>query len=205
MDARVSWVLRKDGTLAARPRRGQHLERGVTLIEVMIVVVILGLIASGVAVAVFPKFKEAQIKTTKTSAMELRRATEMWRGMHASDQCPTLEMLRADKAFDSRDFVDAARKLNVTVHVTKNDKKRRSTLDRRTTRHPGYAISLSRRWLVEKGFGWLKQTGPIRQVKLRGLHKVDWLFVFSCAAHNLSRLPRLIAQRHAATFGESCA
>ena len=111
----------------------------------------------------------------------------------------------ADKAFDSRDFVDAARKLNVTVHVTKNDKKRRSNLDRRTARHPGYAISLSRRWLVEKGFGWLKQTGPIRQVKLRGLHKVDWLFVFSCAAHNLSRLPRLIAQRHAARFGESCA
>jgi transposase len=111
----------------------------------------------------------------------------------------------ADKAFDSRDFVDAARQLNVTVHVTRNDRKRRSNLDRRTTRHPGYAISLSRRWLVEKGFGWLKQTGPIRQVKLRGLHKVDWLFVFSCAAHNLCRLPRLIAQRQAARLGESCA
>jgi transposase len=54
-------------------------------------------------------------------------------------------------------------------------------------------ISLSRRWLVEKGFGWLKQTGPLRQVKLRGLEKVDWLFVFSCAAHNLLRLPRLSA------------
>jgi hypothetical protein len=26
-------------------------------------------------------------------------------------------------------------------------------------------------------------------VKLRGLHNVDWLFVFSCAAHNLMRLP----------------
>jgi len=38
-------------------------------------------------------------------------------------------------------------------------KNRRSNLDRRTTRHVGYAISLSSRSLVEKGFGWLKQTG----------------------------------------------
>ena len=111
----------------------------------------------------------------------------------------------ADKAYDTKDFVEAARKLNVTVHVTKNDTKRRSNLDRRTTRHPGYAISLSRRWLVEKTFGWLKQTGPIRQVKLRGLHKVEWLFVFSCAAHNLCRLPKLIAQQQTARLGQSCA
>jgi hypothetical protein len=47
---------------------------------------------------------------------------------------------------------------------------------------------------LHEGFGWLKQTGPLRQVKLRGLEKVDWLFVFSCAAHNLIRLPKLIAQ-----------
>jgi hypothetical protein len=102
--------------------------------------------------------------------------------------------LGADKAFDAKDFVQSARRMKVTVHVTKNEKGRRSNLDRRTTRHVGYAVSLSRRWLVEKGFAWLKQTGPMRQVKLRGLHKVDWLFVFSCAAHNLCRLPRLIAQ-----------
>jgi general secretion pathway protein G len=82
-------------------RVGRSVERGVTLIEVMIVVVILGLIASGVAVAVFPRFKEAQVKTTKTSAMELRRATEMWRGMHASDVCPSIDQLRSDKAIDT--------------------------------------------------------------------------------------------------------
>ena len=111
----------------------------------------------------------------------------------------------ADKAYDTKDFIAATRELNVTAHVTKNEKGRRSNLDRRTTRHPGYAISLSRRWLVEKGFGWLKQTGPIRQVKLRGLHKVDWLFVFSCAAHNLMRLPRLIAQRRPQGLREQCA
>ena len=111
----------------------------------------------------------------------------------------------ADKAYDTKDFVRTARELNVTPHVTKNDKGRRSNLDRRTTRQPGYAISLSRRWLVEKGFGWLKQTGPLRQVKLRGLEKVDWLFVFSCAAHNLLRLPRLIAQNQPARLREQCA
>jgi general secretion pathway protein G len=82
----------------SRVRRS--ITRGVTLIEVMIVVVILGLIASGVAVAVFPKFRQAQRDTTKTSAMELRRASEMWRGNH-SDSCPTLEQLRSDKAIDS--------------------------------------------------------------------------------------------------------
>lgn len=103
----------------------------------------------------------------------------------------------ADKAYDTKDFVTTARALNVTAHITKNEKGRRSNMDRRTTRHPGYAISLSRRWLVEKSFGWLKQTGPLRQVKLRGLHKVDWIFVFNCAAHNLVRLSRLIAQQAA--------
>ena len=111
----------------------------------------------------------------------------------------------ADKAYDTKDFVRTARELNVTPHVTKNDNNRASNLDRRTTRQPGYAVSLSRRWLIEKSFGWLKQTGPLRQAKLRGLSKVDWLFVFSCAAHNLLRLPRLLAQQPRSTLREQCA
>jgi transposase len=111
----------------------------------------------------------------------------------------------ADKAYGTKDFVRTVRELNVTPHITSNHRNRSSNLDRRTTRQPGYVISLSRRWLIEKGFGWLKQTGPLRQVKLRGLEKVDWLFVFSCAAHNLLRLPRLMAQPTAATLRPQCA
>jgi general secretion pathway protein G len=84
-----------------RRRFGRCDERGVTLIEVMIVVTILGLIAGGVALAVLPKLHEAQIKTTRTSAIELRRAAETWRGAHASDQCPTPQVLQTDKAIDS--------------------------------------------------------------------------------------------------------
>ena len=110
----------------------------------------------------------------------------------------------ADTAYDTKDFIAAARTLHVTPHVRGYRRGRRSCLDRRTTRHAGYALSLSRRWLVEKSFGWLKQIGPLRQVKLRGLEKVDWLFVFSCAAHNLIRLPRLMAQS-AETLMQQCA
>lgn len=100
----------------------------------------------------------------------------------------------ADKAYDTKDFVSTVRELRVTPHVTQNTSNRRSAIDARTTHHPGYEISLSKRWLVEKPFGWLKQIGPLKKVKLRGLAKVDWLFVFSCAAFNLFRIPKLREQ-----------
>jgi transposase len=97
----------------------------------------------------------------------------------------------ADKAYDTRDFVSTLRELGVTPHVAR---RQNGAIDERTSRHSGYAISLSKRWLVEKPFGWLKQIGPLKKVKLRGLAKVEWLFVFSCAAFNLIRIPKLRAQ-----------
>ncbi len=99
-----------------------------------------------------------------------------------------------DKAYDTVEHVALVRELGATPHVAQNDTNRQSAIDGRTTRHAGYEISLSRRWLVEKVFGWLKQTAGIRQVKLRGLEKVQWLFVFSCAAYNLLRIPKLREQ-----------
>ena len=102
--------------------------------------------------------------------------------------------LGADKAYDTKDFVDTVRELGATPHVTQNNTNRRSAIDARTTRHAGYRISLSKRWLVEKPFGWMKQIGGLRKVKLRGLEKVEWLFVFTCAAYNLLRIPKLRGQ-----------
>jgi general secretion pathway protein G len=91
----------KEKDMKRRTGIRRALARGVTLIEVMIVVVILGLIAGGVAVAVLPKLKKAQIDTTTTSARTLRQAAEQWRAEHASDQCPTPQMLMQEKAIDS--------------------------------------------------------------------------------------------------------
>ena len=102
----------------------------------------------------------------------------------------------ADKAYDTQDFVQTVRELGATPHVMQNDTNRRSAIDKRTTRHTGYQISLSKRWLVEKPFGWMKQIGGLRKVKLRGLANVEWLFVFGCAAYNLLRIAKL--SRHCA-------
>lgn len=135
----------------------------------------------------------AAAMTTQADGMAERDAALLLLN-HLRKGCGRRITVGADKAYDTRDFVSTVRELRVTPHVTQNATNRRSAIDGRTTRHPGYEISLSKRWLVEKPFGWLKQIGPLRKVKLRGLAKVDWLFVFSCAAFNLFRIPKLREQ-----------
>ncbi|MEO6323289.1 MAG: transposase, partial [Thermoanaerobaculia bacterium] len=101
--------------------------------------------------------------------------------------------LGADKAYDARNFVDELRSLGVTPHVAQNVNGRRSAIDARTTRHPGYAKSLARRVIVERVPAWLKNVALLRKVKQRGREKVDWLFVFALAAYNLVRIRNLEA------------
>jgi transposase len=101
--------------------------------------------------------------------------------------------LGADKAYDVREFVDLTRDLGTTPHVAQNLNRRGgSAIDARTTRHDGYAMSQHARPRIEPAFGWLKTIAWMRKVKLRGLSKVDWLFVFASAAYNVIRLPKLL-------------
>jgi len=101
--------------------------------------------------------------------------------------------LGADKAYDTQDFVAALRDLKITPHVTQNDRNRKSAIDGRTTRHTSYQLSQSKRYWVEKPFGWMKSVGPLRKVKLRGRDKLWWLFTFTAAAFNIWRIPKLQA------------
>lgn len=99
----------------------------------------------------------------------------------------------ADKNYDTHDFVAVSRALRYIPHVSQNvNRSGGSAIDARTTRHDGYAISQSCRPRIEPVFGWLKVIAGLRKVKLRGLPKLDWLFVFGCAAYNLKRLSRLL-------------
>ena len=99
--------------------------------------------------------------------------------------------LGADKGYDARSFVAALRSIEVTPHIAQNTNRRRSAIDGRTTRHPGYAVSQVKRKEVEHPFGWLKAVACLRQVKHRGTMLVDWVFTFGMAAYNLVRIRNL--------------
>jgi len=105
---------------------------------------------------------------------------------------PRAITLGADRGYDAADFVEELRTLNVRPHVAQNTSRRRSAIDGRTTRHPGYAASLRIRKRIEEAFGWIKTVAGMRKTKLRGLDKVDWAFAFTAAAYNLVRLPKLL-------------
>jgi len=101
--------------------------------------------------------------------------------------------LGADKAYDARDFVMELRELNVRPHVAQNISGRRSAIDRRTTRHPGYGMSQRVRKRIEEAFGWIKTVAGLKKTRFRGVARVDLAFTFAAAAYNLVRLPKLLA------------
>jgi transposase len=98
----------------------------------------------------------------------------------------------ADKAYDTKEFVAAVRQANVTPHVAQNNRRRRSAIDQRTTRHAGYAVSQKKRKRIEEIFGWGKTVGLLRKLRHRGVAKVNWVFKFTVAAYNLVRIRNLI-------------
>jgi len=98
-----------------------------------------------------------------------------------------------DKGFDTAEFVEQCRHMNVTPHVAQNDGRRGgSAIDARTTRHAGYKVSQKKRKRIEECFGWLKDIARLRKLKHRGLFKVAWIFTFAAAAYNLVRMRKLI-------------
>ena len=96
--------------------------------------------------------------------------------------------LGADKGYDTRDFVEEARNMGVTPHVSQ---KQNSAIDGRTTRHAGYKVSQEKRKRVEEIFGWMKTVGGMRKLRHRGLELVDWMFKFTAASYNLVRIRNL--------------
>lgn len=99
--------------------------------------------------------------------------------------------LGADKGYDAKEFIDALQEIKVIPHVAQNTSGRRSAVPDAIAASEGYAVSIQKRKLIEQGFGWAKTVGRIRQVMVRGLKRVDQVFVLTMAAYNLTRMRTL--------------
>jgi transposase len=138
----------------------------------------------------------AGVVTEANGTAERRAAEEMLQAERAA--AGHRITVGEDKAYDTADHVAALRAIEVTPHIaqnnspTKTGKRRQSAIDGRTTRHPGYRMSQSRRTMIECIFGWGKQHGTMRKTKHRGLARVAGDFMLNLIAFNLIRLPKLI-------------
>ena len=108
----------------------------------------------------------------------------------AMDDAVTIT-LGADKGYDAKEFIEALQEMNVLPHVAQNKSGRQSAVSDRIAGSEGYAISQQKRKLIEQGFGWAKTVGHMRQVLVRGIKKVDQMFVLTMAGYNLTRLRSL--------------
>lgn len=99
--------------------------------------------------------------------------------------------LGADKGYDAQEFIDACVAMNVTPHVAQNKSGRKSAVPDEIAQSEGYTLSQRKRKLIEQGFGWAKTVGGIRQVMVRGIERVDQMFVLTMATYNLVRMRTL--------------
>ena len=101
--------------------------------------------------------------------------------------------LGGDKGYDAADFVMELREINVTPHIARNTS-RRSAIDGRTTRHPGYAASPAHPQADRGRLRLDEDRRRLAQDQVPGDRK-GRMGLHPCAAayNNLIRLPKLMA------------
>jgi len=91
-------MIRRMKTSHRRRARGRR--RGVTLVEVLVVIAIMSILTAVVAFAVVPMYRESQKKTARLSAASLRRLAGTWKLNHSGEECPDFAGLRKEKLID---------------------------------------------------------------------------------------------------------
>src|ERR1017187_6441504 len=102
--------------------------------------------------------------------------------------------LGADTQYQEEKFIEALRQREVAPHVSEYVKGNleKNSLTEAERSDERRSISQRKRKLIERVFGWSKLDRPLRQVKLRGLDRVDWFYRMTIVAQNLVRMRRLI-------------
>lgn len=102
--------------------------------------------------------------------------------------------LGADTQYQEQGFVEQLRQRHVAPHISEygTGNRGKNSLSEVERNDPMRSVSQRKRRLIERVFGWSKLNRGLRQVKLRGLARVDWFYRLTIAAYNLVRMRRLI-------------
>lgn len=119
--------------------------------------------------------------TPASGTAEVDAALDMLREHGECGDCAV-----ADRGYDCERFVSGVRKLGLKAHV--RSKSKGSAIDGRTKSRASYETSMKCRYIVERGFAWIKGPGRMRQTVFRGTDKVEIQFGIYAIAHNLRRM-----------------
>jgi general secretion pathway protein G len=112
------------GLSKEKPMRPSHViratrraaSRGLTLVELVIVITIIGVLTAAISIGVLQAGKKANIGAARTACNTVRQATQMWKAVHPGEDCPTVEQLKSDRSLDTgfslKDPWGSAYKLN---------------------------------------------------------------------------------------------
>jgi hypothetical protein len=104
--------------------------------------------------------------------------------------------LGADTLYQEETLIEGLRQRAVAPHVSEYTQQSsnlgKNSLSEEERADPRRTISQKKRKLIERAFGWAKLTAMLRQVKLRGRARVDWIYRLAMVGYNLVRMRKLI-------------
>ncbi len=99
--------MNEDNRVSRARRLARAGARGVTLVEVLIVVAIMAVISGGVTLVAFPLYKESRIKIGVQGCQTVKQAAELFQSLEATgDACPTIQDLVTSKKLDGQHTED---------------------------------------------------------------------------------------------------
>jgi general secretion pathway protein G len=75
--------------------------RGLTLVELVIVITIIGVMTAAISIGVLNAQKKANVGAARTACNTIRSATMTWKATNPAADCPTVEQLKTEKDLDT--------------------------------------------------------------------------------------------------------
>jgi general secretion pathway protein G len=84
-----------------RRRATRSAARGLTLLEMMVVIALIGILTAAIAIGVLQAQKRASIGVAQTACNSIRNAAIQWKAIHPGEDCPLVDQLKKEKILDT--------------------------------------------------------------------------------------------------------